>query len=93
MPNLIRTMRCFHILSTIIIWPSSHHRYKLNLGILLFLHVSVCEICLDSGVLKHDVVEFVDNQVNCPVAAKSVVEGLFLFLFISWVFFYRALGL
>ena len=74
MPNLVRTVRFFHVLPTIVVRPSSHHRNKLNLGRFLLLHVSVCEICLYSGVLKHNVIEFIDHEVNCPMTAKSVVK-------------------
>jgi hypothetical protein len=59
--NLIRAMSSFHILSSIMIWPSCYHFYKLYLTTSLFLHICVSKIKWNSFILKNKIIKFVYN--------------------------------
>ncbi len=91
MSNLVWTMSCLHVFSSVVVRPSSHHWNELNLTQSLLLHVSVCKVRLDPWILQHYVVKFIDHQLNSYMTTKSIVKRFVLLLFINWVLIFSTL--
>ena len=64
MTNFVRAMSRFHVLSNVVVWPTSDHCNELNLIISLFLHVCAAEIMWNFGVFEHEVIKFIYDQTE-----------------------------
>jgi hypothetical protein len=70
----------FYLLSSLIlIWATCNNSYKLLFSTCLLLDIGVCIMMAYNWISKYLIIEFINNDIDCWLSPKSLIEILFRF--------------